>query len=152
MLPADDRYTIDFNPRPPGPSSGRLAFAPALGARPAAPAPAREGPQSVDLYFDFDKGVSFRHPGELSSILTLANRLKARQVKITGVRGAHLLTNGTLLRESANTGKRRAEEIAGLLKGAGLAASTEVEWADGEGEADGVDDWRTRRVTVVVKP
>src|SRR5690606_35596645 len=26
MLPADDRYTIDFHPRPPGPSSGRLAF------------------------------------------------------------------------------------------------------------------------------
>ena len=26
MLPAEDRYTIDFNPRPPGPSGGRLAF------------------------------------------------------------------------------------------------------------------------------
>jgi hypothetical protein len=152
MLPADDRYTIDFNPRPPGPSSGRLAFAPAPGARPAAPAPAPVGPQSVDVYFDFDKGVSFRHPGELSSILNLANRLPARQVKVTGVRGAHLLTNGTLLKESANTGRRRAEEIAGLLKGAGLAVSTEVEWVDGEGEADGVDDWRTRRVTVVMKP
>jgi hypothetical protein len=152
LLPADDRYTIDFNPRPPGPSSGRLAFAPAPGARPAAPAPAPAGPQSVDLYFDFDKGVSFRHPGELSSILNLANRLPARQVTITGVRGAHLLSNGTLLRESANAGKRRAEEIAGLLKGAGLAVSTEVEWMDGEGEADGVDDWRTRRVTVVLNP
>ncbi|HET8695955.1 MAG TPA: hypothetical protein VFO94_00630, partial [Gammaproteobacteria bacterium] len=27
LLPADERYTIDFNPRPPGPSGGRLAFA-----------------------------------------------------------------------------------------------------------------------------
>jgi hypothetical protein len=90
MLPADDRYTIDFNPRPPGPSAGRLAFAPIPRTRQAAPPPAPEGPQSVDLYFDFDKGVSFRHPGELSSILSLANRLPARKVKITGVRGAHL--------------------------------------------------------------
>lgn len=152
MLPADDRYTIDFNPRPPGPSSGRLAFAPAPRARQATPAPALEGPQSVDLYFDFDKGVSFRHPGELSSILSLANRLPARQVKITGVRGAHRLTNGTLLQESANVARRRAEEIAGLLQGAGLKVPTEIEWVDGEGEADGVDDWRTRRVTVVLKP
>ena len=152
MLPADDRYTIDFNPRPPGPSAGRLAFAPAPRTRQAAPPPAPEGPQSVDLYFDFDKGVSFRHPGELSSILSLANRLPARKVKITGVRGAHLLTDRTLLRESANVGKRRAEEIAGLLQGAGLAVSSEIEWVDGEGEADGVDDWRTRRVTVVLTP
>ena len=106
----------------------------------------------MDLYFDFDKGVSFRHPGELSSILSLANRLPARKVKITGVRGVHLLTDGTLLRESANVGKRRAEEIAKLLQGAGLAVSSEIEWVDGEGEADGVDDWRTRRVTVVLTP
>ena len=35
QLPADDRYPIDFNPRPPGPSGGRLAFAP------DPPAPAR---------------------------------------------------------------------------------------------------------------
>ena len=152
MLPADDRYTIDFNPRPPGPSAGRLAFAPIPRTRQAAPPPAPEGPQSVDLYFDFDKGVSFRHPGELSSILSLANRLPARKVKITGVRGAHLLTDRTLLRESANVGRRRAEEIAGLLQGAGLAVSSEIEWVDGEGEADGVDDWRTRRVTVVLTP
>jgi hypothetical protein len=152
ILPADDRYTIDFNPRPPGPSSGRLAFAPAPRPRQAVSPPAPEGPQSVDLYFDFDKGVSFRHPGELSSILGLANRLPARNVQITGMRGAHLLTDGTLLRESAIVGKRRAEEIAKLLQGAGLAVSTEVKWVDGEDEADGVDDWRTRRVTVVLTP
>jgi len=152
MLPADDRYTIDFNPRPPGPSSGRLAFAPAPRTGPAAAPPAPEGPQSVDLFFDFDKGVSFRHPGDISSILSLAGRLPARKVKITGVRGAHLLTDKTLLRESENVGRRRAEEIAGLLRGAGLTVSPEIEWLDGKDEADGIEDWRTRRVTVVLTP
>jgi hypothetical protein len=151
LLPADDRFTIDFNPRPPGPSAGRLAFAPGPGARPPAPPPP-EGRQSVDLYFDFDKGVSFRHPGELSSILNLAARLPASEITITGVRGAHRLTDGTLLRESPDIGKRRAEEIAGLLQGAGLQVSPELEWIDGESEADGVDDWRSRRVTVVLNP
>jgi hypothetical protein len=152
MLPADDRYTIDFNPRPPGPSAGRLAFAPDPGARRAPPPPPPEGRQRVDVYFDFDKGVSFRHPGELSSILSLAARLPATTITITGVRGAHRLSDGTLLRESPNVGRRRAEEIAGLLRGAGLNIATVVDWIDGEDEADGIDDWQTRRVTVVLTP
>ena len=150
MLPADERYTIDFNPRPPGPSSGRLAFAGDPGARPAPSPP--EGPQTVDIYFDFDKGVSFRHPADLSSILRVARELPARRVRITGVRGAHLLSDGALLRESDGVGRRRAEEVAGLLRGAGLSAEVEVDWIDGEADADGVDDWRSRRVTVVLMP
>ena len=54
LLPADDRYTIDFNPRPPGPSAGRLAFAPDRAA-PVSPSQRPEGPQTIELYFDFDK-------------------------------------------------------------------------------------------------
>jgi len=152
LLPADDRYAVDFNPRPPGPSAGRLAFAPDPDARPAAPPRPPEGEQTIEIYFDFDKGVSFRHPGALSSILDLARRLPAGTVRITGVRGAHRLSDGSLLRESAGVGRRRAEEIAGLLTGAGLQALTEVEWVDGEDEADGRDDWKSRRVTVVLTP
>lgn len=152
MLPADERYTIDFNPRPPGPSAGRLAFAPDPAAPRAAPAPAPKGPQTVDIHFDFDKGVSFRHPGQLVSILELARKMHARHAQITGVRGAHKLTDGTLLKESEGVGRRRAEEIAALLRDAGLTATTEVGWIDGEAEADGVDDWQSRRVTVVLTP
>jgi len=152
LLPADERYTIDFNPRPPGPSAGRLAFAPDPGARPAAPPPPPESPQTVEIYFDFDKGVSFRHPGELTSIMRLARVLPASRVRIVGVRGAHHLTDGTLLKESDGVARRRAEEIAGLLRGAGLEAAVELDWIDGEAEADGIDDWRTRRVTVVLAP
>jgi hypothetical protein len=152
VLPADERYTIDFNPRPPGPSAGRLAFAPDPTQPRAAPPPPPQGRQSIEIYFDFDKGVSFRHPGELMSILDIARELPASQVRITGVRGAHRLTDGTLLRESEGVGRRRAEEVAGLLRGVGLAVAAGVAWIDGEAEADGVDDWRTRRVTVVLTP
>jgi hypothetical protein len=152
MLPAEDRYTVDFNPRPPGPSAGRLAFAPAPGARRSAPPPAPTGPQTFQMYFDFDKGVSFRHPSELISILEAARRMQATRLEITGVRGAHRLSDGTLLQEAPSIGQRRAEEIARLLAGAGLSAPTVIDWTDGLSEADGVDDWQSRRVTVVVAP
>lgn len=150
MLPAEDRYVIDFNPRPPGPSTGRLAFAQAPAAS-EAPLPPT-GPQSIDMHFDFDKGVSFRHPAVLQQILILARQIGAGSMKITGIRGAHLLSDGTLLAESAGVGRRRAEEIAGLLQGAGLAVPTEVTWTDGIAEADGVADWQSRRVTVELQP
>jgi len=68
------------------------------------------------------------------------------------VRGAHRLSDGRVLRESANTGQRRAEEVAGLLRDAGLDVETEVTWIDAVGDADGVDDWQSRRVTVVLLP
>lgn len=151
LLPADERYTIDFNPRPPGPSAGRLAFAPDPAARPVPPPPP-QGRQTFDIYFDFDKGVSFRHPGELLSILRVADELPARRVRITGVRGAHRLSDGTLLKESDGVARRRADEVAGLLRGAGLVTDAELDWIDGEAEADGIDDWQTRRVTVVLTP
>ena len=152
MLPADERYVIDFNPRPPGPSAGRLAFAPDPDAPRPPPPPKPEGRQVVDVYFDFDKGVSFRHPAELTSIINLADQLPASRMAIVGMRGAHRLSDGTLLRESDGVGQRRAEEIAGLLQGAGLDLDAELSWIDGEEEATGVDDWMTRRVTVFLTP
>lgn len=152
LLPADDRYTIDFNPRPPGPSGGRLAFAPDPAARPAAPPPKFAGPQTLEIYFDFDKSVSFRHPSDLMAVLERARQIGATRGTVTGLCGAHRLSDGTLLQESPNVGQRRAEEVARLLAGAGLNVPLAVRTASGENEADGVDDWRSRRVTVVLEP
>jgi hypothetical protein len=151
MLPVDDRYVVDFNPRPPGPSGGRLAFDPVPGA-PATPPPPPQGPQTLQIYFDFDKGVSFRHPGTLVNLIDVAGKIGAKTMKITGVRGAHRLTDGTLLQETAAAGERRANEMASLLKGAGLTLPTTVEWRDGVAEADGIDDWQSRRVTIELLP
>ena len=151
ILPVDDRYVIDFNPRPPGPSGGRLAFQRDPSTEPPAP-PAPEGPQVFDLYFDFDKGISFRHPGILVGILDVAATLNPSHMQVVGVRGAHLLSDGTLLRESANTGRRRAEEIAGLLREAGIDVDSDITWIDAVADADGIDDWQSRRVTVTLLP
>lgn len=150
QLPAEDRYTIDFNPRPPGPSGGRLAFDPGPAATTAPPP--RQGTQVIELYFDFDRAVSFRHPAELVSLLQVARQVGAKSLRITGVRGAHRLSNGTLLRESPEIGQRRAGDVARLLAGAGQNLPATISWVDGVNDADGIDDWRSRRVTVVLTP
>jgi hypothetical protein len=152
MLPADEHITIDFNPRPPGPSRGRLAFDPDPAQSGSEPPPLPAGSQSIDVYFDFDKAVSFRHPGDLMNILSTAAAINATQAHITGVRGAHLLSDGTLLQESSSMGQKRAEEVAGLLQGAGLEVKTEVDWIDARRDADGKNDWQSRRVTVRLTP
>lgn len=150
ILPAEDRYVIDFNPRPPGPSAGRLAFAPPPG--PAATPPPLEGPQTIEIHFDFDKSVSFRHPGDLQRVMSVAEQIGARRMTITGMRGAHRLSDGSVLRESEGIANRRAQEVASLLQGAGLALEARVTTADGEADADGIDDWMSRRVSIELLP
>ncbi len=149
LLPAEERYNLTFEPpRPPGPSAGRLAFA---GASPP-PAPA-EPPREFLLRYDFDGLVVFRHAGELTTILNAAHARKARRVTITGYRGNVLLSNGTTLTEQASLAQRRAEQIATLLRGAGLTdVEYRVEWHDEPGKADGLNDASLRRVTVELTP
>lgn len=151
LLPVDDRYVVDFNPRPPGPSGGRLAFQRDPSTQPPPPPPPT-GEQVFNLYFDFDKGISFRHPGDLVGILDVAAKLGPSRMQVMGVRGAHLLSDGTLLREADNTGRRRAEEVAGLLRDAGSDVQAEITWTDAVNDADGIDDWQSRRVTVRLIP
>lgn len=171
ILPAEEQYKIDFNPRPPGPSGGRLAFE----GQNAAQGPAQsaaQGPKqsptqksaakkespvssedhSFQLIFDFDRSVSFRHPRELMLIVELAQQTSARHIKVHGNRGATLLSDGTVLVEHANTAQRRAEDVARLLGGIGLQAEVVASWSDEPLPADGTDDWRSRSVNVQVEP
>ena len=149
VLPAEDRYNLTFEPpRPPGPSAGRLAFAGA-----PAPPPPNEPPRTFALRYDFDGLIVFRHAGELTSILDSAITRNARVVAITGNRGGVLLSNGTMLVEQPAMARRRAEQVAELLRGAGLTSvEYRVRWHDEAGAADGDDDAALRRVTVELDP
>ena len=148
VLPAEDRYNLTFEPpRPPGPSAGRLAFAGA-----SAPPPAPEPPHTFTLRYDFDGLIVFRHAGELTSILDAAKARKARVVAIMGNRGSVLLSDGTTLVEKPAMARRRAEQVAELLRGAGLTdVEYRVRWHDEAGAADG-DDAALRLVTVELDP
>ena len=152
ILPAEDRYTIDFNPRPPGPSGGRLAFAPP----PDAPAPPEaepaQGPQSFELYFDIDRSVAFRHPQQIVEIFEYAKQVSAQTITVTGRRGATLLSDGTRIEESSWIAERRATEIAELLTGLGTTAKVSIRYDEKPVTADGVDDWKSRSVRVDVTP
>jgi hypothetical protein len=149
VLPAEDRYNLTFEPpRPPGPSAGRLAFAGA-----AAPPPPREPPRAFTLRYDFDGLIVFRHAGELTSILDSAKARNARVVAITGSRGSVLLSNGTTLVEQPAMARRRAEQVAVLLRGAGLTSvEYRVRWHDDAGAADGDGDAELRSVTIELDP
>jgi hypothetical protein len=149
VLPAEDRYNLTFEPpRPPGPSAGRLAFA---GGSPAAAPP--EPPREFRLRYDFDGLVVFRHAGELTSILDAARARHTRRITITGHRGSVLLSNGLTLTEHPSLGRRRAEQLATLLRGAGLTdVDYEVHWQDEPGTADGLNDAALRHATVELTP
>jgi len=143
LLPAEERFNLTFEPpRPPGPSAGRLAFA---GAPPTAPV---EPPRTFALRYDFDGRIVFRHAGELTAIFNAAKARGARSVAITGYRGSVLLSDGTTLVEQPSIAQRRAEQVAELLRGAGLTdVEYRVRWDEEAGAADG-DDSALRRVTV----
>ena len=152
MLPAEDRYNLTFEaPRPPGPSRGRLAFdnATPAPARPAAEAEAL--PKAFTLQYDFDSTVAFRHAGALQQIQDAVQKGKATHVDITAYRASSLLSNGKTLVEREDIGRRRAEQLAGLLKDAGLTGvAYQVRWQDAPAP-DGQKDAAGRRAEIVVR-
>ena len=153
VLPAEERYNLTFEPpRPPGPSRGRLAFDPppqASGARPVAAADAT--PRTFTLQYDFDGLVAFRHAQQLQQIQEFALKSKATRIEITAYRAASLLSDDTVFTEREDIGRRRAEQVASLLKDSGLTAlAYDVRWRDAA-RPNGVNDAAGRRVDVVVR-
>jgi hypothetical protein len=151
ILPAEDRYQVPFAPRPPGPSAGRLAFAPPPGSAPAKPALA--GPQEFTIEYDFDTPIMGRHSGVLTQIYDYAIAAHARRIVVHGYRGATLLSDGTVITERDTMPEARAKEVAKLLIGAGLPRKAiEVGWSVDVARPRGDGDWRARRTVVRVEP
>ena len=71
---------------------------------------------------------------------------------MTSRRGATLLSDGTLLTEQPAIAQARAEEMADLLKRAGLKAAIQITAQRELESSDGLDDWQSRRTTVRVEP
>ena len=97
--------------------------------------------------------VTGRHATVLSEIVDYAEKTEAKRVIVTSLRGATLLSDGSLLTEEAGIAEARAEEITQLLKRAGLVKVEMRTATRHEPEpADGIDDWQTRRTVVRVEP
>jgi hypothetical protein len=147
MLMAEDRYELPFAaPRPPGPSTGRLAFTPP----PPPPPPVAPFPEKTfTIAYDFDRTVNFQTPRFLSPALQYARLVNARRVEITGYRSAVQLTNDELYSEQENIAQVRANQIARLLQGAGL---TEPEYVVHAENAAAVGGPELRKVTIRILP
>ena len=152
LLPAEARYNLNFEPpRPPGPSAGRLAFDTL--PMPVKPADVKRERRQFTLQYDFDGLVNFKHPFQLAPILDLAIAMKASRIEIEGHRGAALLSNGRVLPEKSDRARRRAEQVAELLRGAGLTAPKyDIHWIDAAPAPDGSEDFRQRRVDITLLP
>jgi len=149
MLPAEERYVIEVYPRPPGPSGGRLAFQANIDPPVLEPS---VGQKTFTLYFDFDKGVTFRQPRDLTAIMSYAGEINATRVEIQAYYARHQLSVGQALDENPAVARRRAEQLAELLQGAGLEAEFSVNWSTTPRTGNGVEDWRGRSAEVTVIP
>lgn len=147
LLMAEDRYELPFEaPRPPGPSAGRLAFSP------PPPPPLPEPPfseRTFEIPYDFDGTVNFQSPRFLSPALTYAQHVKAKRLEITGYRTAVELSSDEVVHERESLGTIRAEQVADLLRGAGLTEPEYIVRGVDEMEPGGPD---RRRVTIRVIP
>jgi hypothetical protein len=152
ILPAEEQYTVPFAPRPPGPSGGRLAFDAPPGTPRAAPAPLT-GAQDFTLYYDFDVGVGGRHSSTLSRIYEYASSQRNAKLAIACQRGAVLISDGTSLTEREDLPVIRAQELAKLLHGAGIASEAmHIETRKQLSVPKGDSDWQERRCVVRVEP
>lgn len=151
IRPAVPQFTVPFAPRPPGPSGGRLAFDPPPSSTAELKPP--YGAKSFDLFYDVDMLVMGRHAGVLTDIFNYAQKIRGARLKVSAFRGSTKLSNGRVLTERVGISKARAEEVTELFEGAGVPRSSiQSIWRDEAEAADGVDDWRSRRVTIRVEP
>lgn len=147
MLPAEPGYVLPFEPRrPPGPSSGRLAFTPP--PPPPPPQPPFEA-RVFEIHFPFEGSVNFQTPGALRAIQDYAEHIGAKRIEVTGFRAAVRLTNGEVLREREGLATRRAGEVARMFEG--LIPTVETVATEAR-EEPVIGDWRERKVRVVVSP
>ena len=150
-LPAEDRYTVPFAPRPPGPSGGRLAFQ----RDPAEPEVLRPPyePKQFEIFYDFDMLILGRDAATLAEVLNYATKIDASTIEVTGSSGAVLLSGGTTMREDSSIALKRANEVARLLETGGLGdRQFEISSMSDQQSADGVEDWRARLTVIRVVP
>jgi hypothetical protein len=131
ILPAEPRYTA-----PPSP-----------------PAPIRrfnDDTREFRVPYDFDSDYLTLHTTRiLHEVVRIARLARPVAIDVEATRSAVLLSNGYTLVEREGLARERAEDVANILRGLGLAdVSMQVSWRSDVERPDGVTD-RTRRVTVI---
>jgi len=148
VLPAEERYTVPYAPRGPGPAKTSATRT----------APTQPNPPFAEKTFvvpyDFDwPSVSGKSSRVVQQAVNYARAGKAARIEIVGHRAATLLSNGELLVEKNGIAERRAKQASELLVAVGIdAAILDTKWQEQPEQANGVRDFEHRQVTITVKP
>lgn len=150
ILPAEPDIDAPPAKRPAGPAT-RQAPVSTAGAPPKKPEPPFLQ-RDFTIRYDFDSDFLFaRDTRQLNDIAEYARVSKARNIEITGYRGATLLSDGTVLTEKPAVAQLRAERVAAILKGLGVPASA-VHWVSEPATAKGDADFESRRLVIRIVP
>ena len=155
MLPAEDRYTIPFETRGPGPNGRPSINRPPPPPRPAAPAPQKPyAVREFTILNDFNNRIwNVRATPPMQQARDYAIAIGATEVEIVAYRGASLLSDGVRLVEDEGVAEMRAKQVGEILQGVGVpAASLKVRWKTAPEPADGVNDGLKRRTVITVRP
>jgi outer membrane protein OmpA-like peptidoglycan-associated protein len=145
LLPAEPGIDAPAALRGPGPSSRHPEQA-------TAPRPQLTGRQEFTVLYSFnDDYLEFGANRVVTEAAAYAKQAGATNVKVAGYRATSLLSNGQRLTEKAGLAEKRAQNIATLLRGLGVAAVTVESRSDPE-PGDGRTDPSRRRMTIVVTP
>jgi len=145
LLPAEPGIDAPPAARGPGPSSRR----PESGGPPREAITGRH--EFTVLYAFNDDYLEYAGNQVVTETAAYAKRIGASNVSVRGYRATTLLSNGESLAERTGLAEKRAQDIATLLRGLGVANVT-AEWKSEAEPGDGRTDPSRRRVTVLVTP
>lgn len=155
MLPAEDRYTIPFATRGPGPNNRPSRNGPPGAARTAQAEPAPvSGPREFVVLYDFNNRIwNVRATQPMQQARDYALAAHARKVEVVAYRGASLLSDGTVYAEDNGVAEMRAKQLGEILQGVGVPASAlSVRWDETPQPANGIDDPQRRKAVIRVTP
>lgn len=146
LLPAEPGIEAPSGSRGAGPASARATEAGGESQE------ALKGQHEFVVLYSFnDDFLEYAGNRTVTEAAAYAKRLGASSVKVTGYRATSVLSNGDRLVEKAGLAEKRAQNMATLLRGLGVA-SVAVGWKDEAEPGDGSSDPSGRRVTIVVAP
>lgn len=155
MLPAEDRYTIPFDTRGPGPNNRPSRNGLPGAARTTAPdAVPAKGPREFVVLYTFNNRIwNVRATAPMQQARDYALATHAKRVEIVAYRGASLLSDGTVYAEDKGVAEMRAKQLEEILAGVGVPASSlSVRWDDIPQSANGIDDAERRKAVIRVVP
>jgi hypothetical protein len=149
ILPAEG-YPDPPHHRTPGPSNSE----PEERRRPRDELTPPFTKKTFDVPFEFDVGQRLfsRDSQHVTAAARYATASKASKVEVIGYYGGALLSNGERLMERAEIGTMRAEMVKGMLIHAGVQPNVLHVRATAAEAPDGIEDYKLRRVTIVVTP